>query len=112
VQAQDKGKAGKADWALNHIQKLYTLESKLKSKEADTKYQQRQQFAAPLLLQLWEWLEKSKDCHPKESYLGKDISYTQNQLPKLIKYLDDGQLNIDNNRAESAVKPFVIGRKT
>jgi transposase len=29
----------------------------------------------------------------------------------LIRYLDDGQLNIDNNRAERAVKPFVIGRK-
>ena len=110
-QAQGKGKTGKADWAMNHIQKLYALESKLKSKDADTKYQQRQQFAAPLLQQLREWLEKSKDTIPQESYLGKAINYTQNQWPKLIKYLDDGQLNIDNNRAERAVKPFVIGRK-
>jgi hypothetical protein len=43
--------------------------------------------------------------------VGKAISYTQKQWPKLIRYLDDGQLNIDNNRAERAVKPFVIGRK-
>lgn len=110
-QAQGKGKTGKADWAINHIQKLYALESKLKSKDADTKYQQRQQFAAPLLQQLWEWLEKSKDTIPQESYLGKAIHYTLNQWPKLIKYIEDGQLNIDNNRAERAVKPFVIGRK-
>jgi transposase len=110
-QAQGKGKAGKADWAMNHIQKLYALESKLKSKDADIKYQQRQQIAAPLLQQLWEWLEKSKDTIPQESYLGKAISYTQNQWPKLIRYLEDGRLNIDNNRAERAVKPFVIGRK-
>jgi len=110
-QAQGKGKTGKADWAMNHIQKLYALESKLKSKDTDTKYQQRQQFAAPLLQQLWEWLEKSKDTIPQESYLGKAIHYTRNQWPKLIKYLEDGQLNIDNNRAERAVKPFVIGRK-
>lgn len=110
-QAQGKGKTGKADWALNLIQKLYALESKLKTKDADTKYQQRQQFAAPLLQQLGEWLEKSKDTIPEGSYLGKAISYTQNQWTKLIRYLEDGRLNIDNNRAERAVKPFVIGRK-
>lgn len=109
--AQGKGKTGKADWAVHHIQKLYALESKLKTMDADIKAQQRQLLAAPLLQQLREWLEKSKDTVPKESLLGKAISYTQNQWPKLIRYLDDGRLNIDNNRAERAVKPFVIGRK-
>lgn len=110
-QAQGKGKIGKADWGINQIQKLYALESKLKTQSFEVKQQQRQQLAAPLLKQLWDWLEKSKDTIPKESLLSKAISYTQKQWPKLIRYLDDGQLNIDNNRAERAVKPFVIGRK-
>lgn len=110
-QAQGKGKTGKADWALNQIQKLYALESKLKTQSFEVKQQQRQIVAAPLLQQLWDWLEKSKDTTPKESLVGKAISYTQNQWPKLIRYLEDGRLNIDNNRAERAVKPFVIGRK-
>lgn len=110
-QAQGKGKTGKADWALNHIQKLYALESKLKHQSFEVKQQQRQQVAAPLLKQLWDWLEKSKDTVPKESAVGKAIYYSQNQWPKLIRYLEDGRLNIDNNRAERAVKPFVIGRK-
>jgi len=48
---------------------------------------------------------------PKESAVGKAIYYSQNQWQKLIRYLEDGRLNIDNNRAERAVKPFVIGRK-
>jgi len=109
--AQGKGKTGKADWAINHIQKLYALESKLKTKAAEVKYQQRQEVAKPLLQQLWDWLEKSKDTIPQESLLGKAITYSQNQWPKLIRYLEDGRLNIDNNRAERAVKPFVIGRK-
>ena len=60
---------------------------------------------------MWDWLEKSKETVPKESAAGKAIYYSQNQWPKLIHYLDDGRLNIDNNRAERAVKPFVIGRK-
>ena len=33
------------------------------------------------------------------------------QWPKLIRYFEDGSLSIDNNRAERAIKPFVIGRK-
>jgi transposase len=110
-QAQGKGKTGKSDWAINQIQKLYALESKLKTQPFEVKQQQRQTVAAPLLQQLWEWLEKSKDTIPKESLVGKAIGYTQNQWPKLIRYLEDGRLNIDNNRAERAVKPFVIGRK-
>jgi len=110
-QAQGKGKTGKADWALNQIQKLYALESKLKTQTFEVKQQQRQQLAAPLLKQMWDWLEKSKETVPENSAVGKAIYYAQNQWPKLIRYLEDGRLNIDNNRAERAVKPFVIGRK-
>ena len=46
-----------------------------------------------------------------KSALGRAITYSINQKSKLLRYLEDGQLNIDNNRAERAIKPFVIGRK-
>ncbi len=75
------------------------------------KHLQRQQVEVHLLKQLWDWLDKSKDAVPQESTVAKAIYYSQNQWPKLIRYLEDGRLNIDNNRAERAVKPFVIGRK-
>ncbi len=45
------------------------------------------------------------------SALGKAIKYTLGQWPKLIRYIEDGHLSIDNNRAERAIKPLVIGRK-
>ena len=48
---------------------------------------------------------------PPKSALGKALAYSLNQWPKLTRYLEDGRLNIDNNRAERAIKPFVIGRK-
>ena len=48
---------------------------------------------------------------PPKSALGKALAYSLNQWPKLTRYLEDGHLNIDNNRAERAIKPFVIGRK-
>jgi len=109
--AQGKGKTGKADVALNHIQKLYALESRLKTAPPDKKYDARQTLAKPILEQFKSWLEKSSESVTKESLLGAAITYSLNQWPKLMRYLDDGRLNIDNNRAERAVKPFVIGRK-
>jgi transposase len=47
----------------------------------------------------------------KQSALGQAIHYSLNQWAKLSRYIEDSRLNIDNNRAERAVKPFVIGRK-
>lgn len=47
---------------------------------------------------------------PKSAF-GKAVTYCLNQWDKLQGYLLDGRLEIDNNRAERAIKPFVIGRK-
>ena len=46
-----------------------------------------------------------------KSKVGEAISYCLNQWQKLIRYLDDGRLNIDNNRAEREAKHFAVGRK-
>jgi transposase len=110
-QAQVKGKTGKADWAISHIQKLYRIEHDIQDKTADEKYQARQQFAKPLLNEFKTWLDKSAQHVPPQILIGKAITYSLNQWPKLICYIEDGDLNIDNNRAERAIKPFVIGRK-
>ena len=106
---QTKGKKGKADIAIAKIQKLYALEIQLKGKNADEKYRLRQEKASPLLDDLYEWLNEQDVI--ASTALGKAISYMQNHWIKLRRYIDDGHLNIDNNRAERAIKPFVIGRK-
>jgi len=107
--AQPKGKTGKADIALSLIQKLYRLEIRLKDQSAEEKYEQRQTQAKPLLDKFYQWLEKANV--PPKTALGKAVQYCKNQWHKLIRYVNDGELSIDNNRAERAVKPFVIGRK-
>ncbi len=57
------------------------------------------------------WLNlRHKQVLPK-STLGKAIAYCKNQWNKLEGFLLDGRLEISNNRAERAIKPFVIGRK-
>lgn len=109
--AQPKGKTGKANWALNQIQKLYRIETLYKDSTPAQRQRQRQVHSGPLLDELRRWLEKSQQHVPPQSSLGKAISYSLNQWPNLVLYLEDGRLSIDNNRAERAIKPFVIGRK-
>jgi len=109
--AQPKGKTGKANWALNHIQKLYRIETKIKGNTTEEKHRIRQAEALPLLTQFKDWLDKSAQQVPPKTALGKALAYSLNQWPKLIRYIEDGNLSIDNNRAERAIKPFVIGRK-
>ena len=108
--AGSKG-SGKADWALNHIQKLYRVETQLKKETAVTRYAQRQEKSLPLLNQLETWLTKSAQQVLPKTNLGEAIQYCLNQWQKLVRYTLDGHLAIDNNRAERAIKPFVIGRK-
>jgi transposase len=67
--------------------------------------------AKPLLNQFKAWLDKSALQVPPKSAVGKAISYSLGQWSKLERYIENGNLQIDNNRAERAIKPFVIGRK-
>ncbi len=106
---QGKGKSGKADKALAKIQKLYGIESRLKGAPAKERKAERQAYAKPILDELYQWMTTQKVIG--SSPLGKAIKYTLGQWSKLIRYIDDGHLSIDNNRAERAIKPLVIGRK-
>jgi len=109
--AQPKNKTGRADWAINHIKKLYRIEKQINGLSVEEKFNIRQAKSVQLLNDFKLWLDKSaKQVLPK-SAIGAAIRYTLNQWHKLIGYSQSGQTNIDNNRAERAVKPFVIGRK-
>ncbi len=110
-QSQVKGKTGKADWAISHIGKLYRIEREIRDLPAEEKHAHRQQHARPLLDEFKTWLDKSANQVPPKTALGKAVSYTLGRWNKLVRYLDSGDLQIDNNRAERAIKPFVIGRK-
>jgi len=112
--AQPKGKqqkVSKADVAISKIAKLYAIERKIKDLPNKQKYQLRQELSLPILDDLRKWLDSNKGKVPKDSLTSKAFTYLDRQWPKLIRYCDDGQLNISNIRAENAIRPFVIGRK-
>jgi len=108
---QAKKTTGKVDVVLNLIGKLYGIEQQIKEKSSEDKFTIRQSHAKPIVKELHDWLIKHQDKIPPKSKLGEAISYSLNQFEKFQRYLEDGRLSIDNNRAERAIKPFVIGRK-
>ena len=110
-QKAQKSKSGKAQMALSLIQTLYGVEKRIQDKTPDEKYQARQQQAKPIIEKYRAWLDKSARQVPPKSAMGQAIAYSLNQWGKLIRYLEDGSLDIDNNFAERQIKPFVIGRK-
>lgn len=110
-QAQPKGKTGKADQALAYIQQLYRVEQSIKTQTTSDKYQARQQQSQSIIDKLKSWLDKSLSQVPPKTALGKALYYLDAQWSRLINYVQHGDYPIDNNAAENAIRPFVIGRK-
>lgn len=100
-----------ADAALEYIGKLYGIEKRCRSMSNHERYFYRRRFAKPILRKLHRWLNKQIKNTPPKSLIGQAMQYTLNHWKALNNYLRDGVLNIDNNQAERAIKPFVIGRK-
>ena len=71
----------------------------------------RQEKGLPILGQLKNWLDKTQPQVTPQSVLGKAINYLANNWSRLERYVEAGFLPIDNNAAERAINPFVIGRK-
>lgn len=96
---------------MNYIRKLYRIEKALKDHSPEQRYRDRERQARPIVQQLRDWLDKSLPEVPPGTLTGKALHYLHNQWHKLVRYLEDGRLRIDNNLIENAIRPFVLGRK-
>jgi transposase len=106
-------KIGLAEEAVNQIRKLYYIEKVAREKESTPEeiYQIRQEQSKPLVEAFHDWLEEHANKVPPKGLLGKAIAYARGQWKRLEVYLQDGSLRMDNNLAENAIRPFVVGRK-
>jgi transposase len=112
VKAQGRNrKRGKAHRGLSLIRKLYRVERQARKLTADERYARRQKYSSPVLDEMRSWLDDVLPQVPPSSATGKALSYLHNEWGQLTRYLDDGRLAIDNNAAENAIRPFVLGRK-
>jgi len=103
--------AGKAHRGLALIRNLYRVEKQARKLAPAARHAHRHRHARPILDELRAWLDEALPQVPPASATGKALNYLHNEWDKLVRYLEDGRLEIDNNAAENAIRPFVIGRK-
>ena len=96
---------------LEFCNRLFDIERDLKDATPEKRYEIRLVRSQPVLDAFFEWLnQRYSEVLPKSAF-GQAIKYCLNQWSKLEAFMQDGRLEIDNNRSERSIKPFVIGRK-
>ena len=93
------------------IRELYGIERAAAELETDARGALRQARAVPVLERIRTWLEELRPTVLPQSPLAEAIRYVLGNWQALTRYPEDGRLKIDNNGAERAIKPVVLGRK-
>jgi len=96
---------------LDYCNKLFSLEKRYEDLAPEIRYKKRQKESLPLVDAYFAWVKELYPNALPESPLGKALAYSLNQEEKLRTFLMDGRVELSNNLAERAIKPFVIGRK-
>ena len=78
--------------------------------DADERRRIRQQKARPVADALHQWLTQQRQKVPDGSATAKAIDYSLKRWAALTRYIDDGDLPIDNNWVENQIRPIALGR--
>ena len=93
----------------DYCNRLFSIEKELKELNPEERKKQRQERSKPVLEAYWSWLETVNPL--QGSKLGDAVTYALNQKDALETFLEDGRIELSNNRAENCLRPFVVGRK-
>ena len=103
--------------ALGRIKKLYALEDQARYEGKKNKLSsedfvaRRRELLEKYLEDFRNWLDEKATSTAPSGPAGKAIQYTLGQWDKLVRFLEHAELTPDNNAAENAIRPFVLGRK-
>ena len=100
-----------ASEAIERIGQLYAIESEIRGRLPEERQQERQARAGPLLIALHEWFKTTLSRVSRKSEIAAAIGYALARWPALVRYCEDGQIEIDNNAAERALRAVALGRK-
>ena len=100
-----------AQEALARIGKLYAIEQAGRGLDAEARRALRQREAKPVLDALFTWLYATRQSLADGGATAKAIDYSLKRWQALIRYADSGDLPIDNNPMENAIRPIAIGKK-
>ena len=93
----------------DYCNQLFSIEKELEQLTPEERKLKRQERSRPVLEAYFSWLETVNPL--QGSKLAEAITYSINQKASLGVFLEDGRIELSNNRAENAIRPFVIGRK-
>lgn len=96
---------------IKQIQAIYREEGKLSQLSSEERLMQRQLVIKPLVDALFVYLKKMEPTVPASGQLRKAYTYILNQEKYLRVFLEDGEVPIDNNASERAIRGFCIGKK-
>jgi transposase len=97
--------------AIERIAQLYAIERDIRGRPPDERQKVRNARARPLLEALHGWLQSTLAKLSKKSETAAAIGYALGRWPALLRYCDDGRIEIDNNAAERALRAVAVGRK-
>ena len=97
--------------ALRRIAELYVIEAEIRGKPPHERQQVRQQRSRPLLDDFGSWLRATLEKLSRKSDTAAAIQYALNLWPALLRYSDNGIIEIDNSAAERALRGVAIGRR-
>jgi hypothetical protein len=97
--------------AIRCIAALYAIEGEIRGRPSEERLQIRNARARPLLESLHRWLETTLAAVSRKSELAVAIRYALGRWRALLRYCDDGRIEIDNNAAERVLRAVALGRK-
>ena len=100
-----------AHLVMKQIQAIYREEGKLKDLSVEERLQQRQLVVKPLVDALFVYLKNTASEVASKTKLSDAYGYMLNQEKYLRVFLDDGEVPIDNNASERAIRGFCVGKK-
>ena len=100
----------KAKTGFDFCEEILLEEKKLKSLDPDERKKLRNEKIKPIIDRFYLWCDQV-DPRGVNKDFEKALTYARNQKEALCRFLEDGNIPAQNNRAENAIRPFVIGRK-
>ena len=99
-----------AGFALEQFSRVYDIEREVKSLDVDQRKAIRQQQSKPMLDALHQWMALQRQKVPDGSATAKALDYSLRRWVALTRFVDDGQLPVDNNWIENQIRPIALGR--
>jgi hypothetical protein len=104
-------KSAVAKEALERIAALYAIEEEIRGRAAEERREVRNARSRPLMESMKEWFKETLGKLSRKSETTKAIRYALGRWDALLRFCDDGHLEIDNNAAERSLRVVALGRK-